>query len=136
MSETLSKELADKALANNAQRARELLCGGADVDYDLNAAVQNAAAGGHKDVLKLVLVADKEFLHAKQDAYLTLMRTHTNNGIGELLLESINDDATDNVRKGLRKDFVAAVKEQRTQDASQLLDRMVALMFPKSPKVG
>lgn len=134
MTEILSKELANPALGNNVKRARELLCGGADVGYDFNAAVQNAAAGGHGDVLKLILVADPEFLIAKQDAFGAAGRKKQFD-ISELLLEAATNESAYRTHKNMRADFVAAVKEQRTADASQLLDRMVAVMFPKPPKV-
>lgn len=133
MTEALSKELADPALGNDTNRARELLCAGADIGYDFNAAVQNAAAGGHGDVLKLMLVADPEFLIAKQDAFRAAGRKEQF-GINDLLLEAATDEGAYRTHKNMRAGFVAAVKEQRTADASQLLDRMVAVMFPKPPK--
>ncbi len=130
-----NKEIASPALGNNAKRARDLLSLGADISHDFNAAVQNAAAGGHEDVLKLALVADEDFQAAQQDAYRAAGRRSQSDVI-TLLLGARSDDATEKMRKDMRKEFVYAVTTGRPKEAAVVLDKMVALMFPKSPKIG
>ncbi len=130
MSTTASDALADPALGNDSTRARELLLAGADVGHDFNAAVQNAARGGHKDVLKLVIVADEFMLAARDDARRhALIRGHQH--IDDMLARI--DPATASLQRKMQQEFTTAVKAGDKQKASILLDQMVTLVFTPRP---
>jgi hypothetical protein len=132
MNAQASEALADPALGNDVVKARALLCDGADVAYDFNAAVQNAAKGGHLGVLKLAIVADEIVLGARDDAYRCAIRANRDDVV-ELLGEmNVSAEAA---QRQLRSSFVDAVNGARKEEASALLDQMVALVFPRSPKV-
>lgn len=130
MSDKASVELADPALGNDTALARDLLISGADVSHDFNAAVQNAARGGHADVLKLVLVADEILLAARDDA----RRAATRAGHQDIdaMLARI-DPAIASQQHKMQQSFVSAVKSGNKQEAALLLDQMVALVFTPRP---
>lgn len=130
MSASASNALADPALGNDSKRARALLLDGADVGHDFNAAVQNAARGGHKDVLKLVLVADEIMLAARDDARRNAM-IGGHQHIDEMLARI--DPATASLQRKMQQEFVNAVKAGNKPKASNLLDQMVTMVFTPSP---
>lgn len=134
MNNTASAELADPALGDNIAHARRLLFAGADVSYGFYAAVQNAATGGHQNVLKLVLAADPDFHESKQDALRAAGRAGQAKAV-QLLCETA-DNSTNATRFALRHKFVSACHENREEDAAQALNCIVALMFPTSPKLS
>ena len=133
MGNTASEALADPALGNNTVSARDLLFKGADVSWDFYAAAQNAAAGGHAGVLKLVLAADPEFHETKQDAMRAAGRA-AKFDLNEILINSAGLD-TNTARRALQQDFVTAQQANDRAAADQALDKIVALMFPRSPRV-
>ncbi len=130
MSASASSALADPALGNDSKRARALLLDGADVGHDFNAAVQNAARGGHKDVLKLVIVADDVMLAARDDARRSAM-IGGHKHIDEMLARI--DPATASLQRKMQQEFSASVKAGDKPKASILLDQMVTLVFTPRP---
>lgn len=130
MSTSASDALADPTLGNDSNRARKLLLDGADVGHDFNAAIQNAARGGHEDVLKLVIVADEIMLAARNDAQRNaLIGGHQH--IDDMLKRI--DPAIAPLQRKMQQEFVTAVKTGDKQKASVLLDQMVTLVFTPRP---
>ena len=130
MPASASDALADPSLGNDSNRARALLLDGADVGHDFNAAVQNAARGGHKDVLKLMIVADEIMLAARDDARRNaLIGGHQD--IDEMLARI--DPSVASLQRKMQQDFAAAVKAGDKPKASNLLDQMVTLVFTPRP---
>ncbi len=130
MSASASSALADTALGNDLKRARALLLDGADVGHDFNAAVQNAARGGHTDVLKLVMVADEIMLAARDDARRQAMiggHQHIDDMLARI------DPATAALQRKMQQEFTTAVKADDKPKASILLDQMLTLVFTPKP---
>lgn len=130
MSASASDALASTALGNDSNRARQLLLDGADVGHDFNAAVQNAARGGHTDVLKLVMVADEIMLAARDDARRSAMiggHQHIDDMLAGI------DPGVAPLQRKMQQEFATAVKTGDKQKASILLDQMLTLVFTPKP---
>ena len=79
------------------------------------------------------MVADENILAARNDAYASALKGGQP-AVRELL-DGINEAGESEQRK-LRKEFLYSVGIGRPKDAAIVLDKMVALMFPKAPKIN